>query len=81
MFVWLVVLFFLFDFLKKGLSESNELIKSVFQNYHYPAFKLLKGLANKDYQENKNHDNFTSNCHDEKLNTDESETTVRMMFG
>ena len=80
MFVWLVVLFFLFDFLKKGLSESNELIKSVFQNYHYSAFKFLKGLANKDYQENKTHENFTSNSHNEKLNNGKSETTIRMMF-
>ena len=37
-----------------------------FQNYLNPAFNLQKGLSNKDYQENKNHNNFTSNNHNEK---------------
>ena len=45
-----------------------------FQNYLNPAFNLQKGLSNKDYQENKNHNNFTSNNHNEKLNNSKSET-------
>ena len=64
-----------FFFLRKDLSEKNELIKSVFQNYLNPAFNLQKGLANKDYQESKSHNNFTSNSHNEKLNNSISETT------
>ena len=61
--------------LRKDLSEKNELIKSVFQNYVNPAFNLHNGLANKDYEESKSHNNFTSNSHNEKLNNSKSETT------
>ena len=61
-------------FLTKYLSEKNELIKSFFQNYLNPAFNLKKGLANKDFQETKSHNNFTSNSHNEKLNNNKSET-------
>ena len=38
------------------------------------AFNLKKGLANKDFQETKSHNNFTSNSHNEKLNNSKSET-------
>ena len=48
-------------FLRKDLSEKSELIKSVFQNCLNPVFSSQKGLPNKDYQENKSHNNFTSN--------------------
>ena len=37
---------------------------------------MQKGLANKDYQENKSHNNFTSNSHNEKLNNSKSETST-----
>ena len=63
-------------FFEKGSQrKKNELIKSVFQNYLNPAFNLQKGLANKDYQESKSHNNFTSNSHNEKLNNSKSETS------
>ena len=38
-------------FLRQDFSETNELIKSVFQNDLNPALNLQKALANKDYQE------------------------------
>ena len=53
-------------FLRKDLSEKNELIKSIFQNYLKPALNLQKRLANKDYEENKSHNNL-------KLNNSKSE--------
>ena len=62
-------------FLRKDLSEKNELIKSVFQNYLNPAFNLQKGLAKKDYEESKSHNNSISNSNDEKLNNSKSDTT------
>ena len=62
-------------FLRKDISEKNELIKSVFQNYLNPAFNLQKGLANKDFEESKSHNNSISNSHNEKLYISKSETT------
>ena len=61
--------------MRKDISEKNELIKSVFQNYLSPALNLQKGLANKDYEESKSHNSPRSNSHNEKLNNSKSETT------
>ena len=61
--------------MRKDISEKNELIKSVSQNYLSPALNLQKGLANKDYEESKSHNSPGSNSHNEKLNNSKSETT------
>ena len=61
--------------MRKDLAGKNELIKSVFQNYLNPALNLQRGITNKNYQESKSHNKFTSNSHNEKLNNSKSETT------
>ena len=64
-------------FFRKNLSEQNELIKFVFQNYLNRALNLRKRLANKVYQENESHNNFVNDSHNEKLNNSKCEINWR----
>lgn len=59
------------------LSEKDELIKSVFQNYRNPSFNLQKESANKNLQGNKSYSSFTNNSHNEMLNNSKSEINCR----